>query len=153
MEEAGLYTTETKQIHIPNVQKDVEFIMEHLNDPNFDLSRLPSPFSVSVLEEESTSYVGEEDSGTVDFDESVLFYPPILFTFLTTYCSVSPYPEVRSTVSNSDDPRIPVNTFRMWFLGILLTLLTSGLNQVLNMRCMTLSYLSRDTISFIFISF
>jgi hypothetical protein len=31
----------------------------------------------------------------------------------------SPYPEVRAAVSNFDDPEMPVNTFRMWLLGII----------------------------------
>jgi len=55
--------------------------------------------------------------------------------------SESPYPEVRAAVSSVDDPLMPVNTFRMWFLGILFVLLTSGLNQVLGLRCMLLSQL------------
>lgn len=29
----------------------------------------------------------------------------------------SPYPEVRSAVANTDDPDIPVSTFRAWFIG------------------------------------
>jgi len=36
---------------------------------------------------------------------------------------------------------MPVNTFRMWLMGILFTLLTSGVNQVFDMRCTTLSHL------------
>jgi hypothetical protein len=61
------------------------------------------------------------------------------FTFLTTFHSESPYPEVRASVSSVDDPLMPVNTFRMWFLGILFTLLTSGFNQIFSMRCKSLS--------------
>lgn len=34
----------------------------------------------------------------------------------------SPYLEVRANVPNNDDPTLPVNTFRMWFLGIVFTL-------------------------------
>jgi len=37
---------------------------------------------------------------------------------------------------------MPVNTFRMWFLGIIFVLLTSGLNQIFAMRCMPLAYLA-----------
>jgi len=29
----------------------------------------------------------------------------------------SPFPEVRANVPNTDDPSLPVNTIRMWFLG------------------------------------
>ena len=61
--------------NMPDVQKDVEFVMEHLNDPNFDLTQLPS----SVVEEESTKkHVGENGSGGINFDESVLCSPSIL---------------------------------------------------------------------------
>jgi len=60
----------------PDVQKDVELVMEHLNDPNFDLTQLPS----AVVEEESTSnrYVGDDGSGAINVDESVVFYPLLL---------------------------------------------------------------------------
>lgn len=34
----------------------------------------------------------------------------------------SPFPEVRASVSNTDDPEMPATTARMWFLGLLLTL-------------------------------
>ena len=32
----------------------------------------------------------------------------------------SPYPEVRASVSNVDDPEMPALTFRMWLVGLLL---------------------------------
>lgn len=41
----------------------------------------------------------------------------------------SPYPEVRSAVANTDDPDMPVNTFRAWFIGIIWAILIPGLNQ------------------------
>lgn len=66
--------------------------------------------------------------------------------------SESPYPEVRAAVSSVDDPLMPVNTFRMWvflllyqalsdqfprwLLGLLATILVSGLNQIFSLRCM-----------------
>lgn len=40
----------------------------------------------------------------------------------------SPIEQVRLTVSNTDDPTLPVWTFRMWFLGILSCVLLSFLN-------------------------
>ena len=42
----------------------------------------------------------------------------------------SPYAEVRASVLNTDDPTLPVDTFRAWFLGIVFTVLFSSLNQV-----------------------
>ncbi|KAJ7179590.1 OPT oligopeptide transporter [Mycena filopes] len=37
-------------------------------------------------------------------------------------------------VSKVDDPLMPVNTFRMWFLGLFFTVLLSGMNQVFEYR-------------------
>ncbi|KAD5318395.1 hypothetical protein E3N88_18341 [Mikania micrantha] len=42
---------------------------------------------------------------------------------------VSSIEEVRLTVSNTDDPSLPVWTFRMWFLGLTSCTLLSFLNQ------------------------
>lgn len=41
----------------------------------------------------------------------------------------SPYPEVRSAVANTDDPDMPVNTFRAWFIGVLWAVIIPGMNQ------------------------
>ena len=142
MEQAIPTASLTKQIHdphacnIPDVQKNIDFIMEHLNDPNFDISHAPS--STPATEEEVARRYGQHGGEAIYFDESDLFYPFYHFTFLTTYHSESPYPEVRASVSSVDDPLMPVNTFRMWFLGILFSLLTSGANQVLYMQCTSL---------------
>ncbi|CAK9181405.1 unnamed protein product [Ilex paraguariensis] len=46
----------------------------------------------------------------------------------------SPVEEVRLTVSNDDDPSLPVWTFRMWFLGILSCVLLSFLNTFFSYR-------------------
>jgi len=32
----------------------------------------------------------------------------------------SPFPEVRASVSNIDDPEMPAMTIRMWFVGLVL---------------------------------
>ncbi|CAO1630872.1 unnamed protein product [Sympodiomycopsis kandeliae] len=44
------------------------------------------------------------------------------------------YPEVRAAVANVDDPDMPVNTFRAWFLGLVFVILLSGVNQLLYFR-------------------
>ncbi|EJF60906.1 OPT oligopeptide transporter [Dichomitus squalens LYAD-421 SS1] len=41
----------------------------------------------------------------------------------------SPYPEVRSAVANTDDPDMPVNTFRAWFIGLIWSIILPGMNQ------------------------
>ncbi|KAK0483128.1 OPT oligopeptide transporter protein-domain-containing protein [Armillaria luteobubalina] len=46
----------------------------------------------------------------------------------------SPYPEVRASVSNIDDPDMPALTFRMWFVGLFLCLISGALNVFFNFR-------------------
>src|SRR5216684_7739751 len=42
------------------------------------------------------------------------------FDFDTLQEEDSPYPEVRASVSNIDDPDMPTLTIRMWIIGLLL---------------------------------
>ncbi|KAG0199496.1 hypothetical protein BGX28_007254 [Mortierella sp. GBA30] len=51
----------------------------------------------------------------------------------------SPIEEVRVTVSNTDDPSMPYNTFRMWFLGLLFTAIISFVNEFFYLRQTTVS--------------
>ena len=46
----------------------------------------------------------------------------------------SPYPEVRASVSNTDDPEMPAMTIRMWFCGLLLCMIALSLNTYFNFR-------------------
>ncbi|KAI1376961.1 small oligopeptide transporter [Hypoxylon crocopeplum] len=46
----------------------------------------------------------------------------------------SPFPAVRAVVPETDDPAIPVNTFRAWFLGIVFVFLGAGVNQFFSLR-------------------
>lgn len=46
----------------------------------------------------------------------------------------SPYPEVRASVSNTDDPEMPAMTLRMWICGIILCLIAIALNTFFNFR-------------------
>ncbi|KAJ7772001.1 OPT oligopeptide transporter protein-domain-containing protein [Mycena maculata] len=46
----------------------------------------------------------------------------------------SPFPEVRASVSNIDDPDMPALTIRMWFVGMFLCMLSSALNVFFNFR-------------------
>lgn len=41
----------------------------------------------------------------------------------------SPYPEVRSAVANTDDPSMPVSTFRAWVFGLIWAIIIPGVNQ------------------------
>ena len=46
----------------------------------------------------------------------------------------SPYPEVRSAVSNTDDPSMQSSTFRSWVVGLIFVVLISGANQFFYLR-------------------
>ncbi|KAL2830529.1 OPT oligopeptide transporter protein-domain-containing protein [Aspergillus cavernicola] len=46
----------------------------------------------------------------------------------------SPFPEVRAVVRPVDDVTLPVNTARMWTIGLLFTIIGSGLNQFFSLR-------------------
>ncbi|KAI7888097.1 OPT family small oligopeptide transporter [Mucor mucedo] len=62
----------------------------------------------------------------------------------------SPIEEVRSVVPNTDDPTLPVYTFRMWFLGIVFSCALAFINQFFWYRrnAMTLTPLVVQLVSF-----
>ena len=51
----------------------------------------------------------------------------------------SPYAEVRESVNNTDDPTLPVETFRAYFIGLVLSGIFSCVNQVFlpHIACLT----------------
>lgn len=101
MEETKPYTSSTEQIdlpslrprNVPDVPEDVDFLMEHLNDPNFDYNKnRPSSIASSAdmskkkrfsqnddvesrfeSDRYSTSRAESRNSTAIDFDERVLF--------------------------------------------------------------------------------
>ena len=46
----------------------------------------------------------------------------------------SPYAEVRSAVANTDDPTMPVSTFRAWVIGLFWAIVVPGANQFFYFR-------------------
>jgi OPT family oligopeptide transporter len=54
------------------------------------------------------------------YSHRVLTTPRIEFDFDAIDEEDSPYPEVRASVSNIDDPDMPALTIRMWFVGLFL---------------------------------
>ncbi|KAE9400695.1 OPT superfamily oligopeptide transporter [Gymnopus androsaceus JB14] len=46
----------------------------------------------------------------------------------------SPFPEVRASVSNIDDPEMPAMTFRMWVVGLSLCMVSAAVNVFFNFR-------------------
>jgi hypothetical protein len=56
------------------------------------------------------------------------------FDFDTIEEEDSPFPEVRASVSNIDDPDMPALTIRMWFVGLFLCTISSSVNVFFNFR-------------------
>ncbi|KAJ6486426.1 OPT oligopeptide transporter [Mycena vitilis] len=123
--------------NVPDVPEDVDYMMDHLNDPNLDLKKpLEKPLSLESLrtptERKPTYYSPDVDAESSRY--STPSRPDSINSTAIEFDDESPYPEVRAAVSSVDDPSMPVNTFRMWFLGIILTILLAGINQVFEYR-------------------
>ena len=65
----------TRPRHVPDVPQDVDFLMEHLNDPNYDLrnrskSTVVSSYSLDVKRREDLSddFTGKHDFSTKSTD-------------------------------------------------------------------------------------
>ncbi|KAJ7639537.1 OPT oligopeptide transporter protein-domain-containing protein [Roridomyces roridus] len=126
---------------VPDVPEDVDYVMEHLNDPNLDLKKpLAKAISLESISTRAGRPVDAKSSAysPSEFDSSDRYSAPSRAesreSTVVEFDDESPYPEVRAAVSSVDDPLMPVNTFRMWFLGILLTVLLAGINQVFEYR-------------------
>jgi hypothetical protein len=54
----------------------------------------------------------------------------------TTEKEDSPFPEVRASVSNIDDPDMPAMTIRMWFVGLVLCMTSrSDPESLVSLHC------------------
>ncbi|KAI0254429.1 OPT oligopeptide transporter protein-domain-containing protein [Lactifluus subvellereus] len=100
----------------------------------------PLPFDdkhrdLSLLEKQHTSTAISDLSAfdpELDGAESVSI--KMKFDFGTLQEEDSPYPEVRASVSNIDDPDMPALTVRMWVVGIFVSLTASAMNVFFNFR-------------------
>ncbi|RDB28960.1 Glutathione transporter 1 [Hypsizygus marmoreus] len=145
MEESKTYTTATEHVSIPtyrprqmpDVPEDVDFLMEHLNDPNYDLKKPHHVRSEGELGPKATktSYEHSEDAEShYESDRYSTSRAESRNSTSIEFDDESPYPEVRAAVASVDDPLMPVNTFRMWFLGLFFTIAVSGTNQLFSLR-------------------
>ncbi|KAJ7682179.1 OPT oligopeptide transporter protein-domain-containing protein [Mycena polygramma] len=119
--------------------RDDDHMMEHLSDPNFDLKTpLEKRIRLEPLRSPTSRKPTYYPPSDVDAESSDRYSTPLRpdsrNSTAIEFNDESPYPEVRAAVSSVDDPSMPVNTFRMWFLGILLTILLAGINQVFEYR-------------------
>ncbi|KAJ6521329.1 OPT oligopeptide transporter [Mycena capillaripes] len=84
---------------------------------------LPSTVEKSNVRAESFAATGSEE-GSIKME----------FDFDAIEEEDSPFPEVRASVSNIDDPDMPALTIRMWFVGLFLCTISSSLNVFFNFR-------------------
>ena len=56
--------------------------------------------------------------------------PSMKFDFDAVTENDSPFPEVRASVSNIDDPEIPVMTFRMWVIGLVFCMISGLVHSI-----------------------
>ncbi|KAI0321348.1 OPT oligopeptide transporter [Amylostereum chailletii] len=131
---------------LPDVPTDVDDdeLLLHLNDPNYDLdgtSASDTYYDASSEPSEKGRYPAPSSGyidGTTDIDaesqvsSSWRGSKPELQK--EEYNDDSPYAEVRAAVSNTDDPAIPVNTFRAWFIGVFIVVVVSGYNAFITLR-------------------
>ncbi|TFK76761.1 OPT oligopeptide transporter [Pluteus cervinus] len=119
--------------NVPDVPEDVDFLMDHLNDPNYDLKKPPPSISGSEGGEKKKRGSYSDTESQFDSDRYT-DRPESRNSTAIDFDDESPYPEVRAAVASVDDPTMPVNTFRMWFLGLLFTFVVSFMNQLFGMR-------------------
>lgn len=58
------------------------------------------------------------------------FVPSKLKTYYYIFDQHSAYAEVRASISNADDPSLPAETFRVWFIGLGMVAMFASMNQV-----------------------
>lgn len=68
--------------------------------------------------------------GRDELDKGLQLAVKNLKAYYHIFYTNSPYPEVRVSISNTDDPSLPVDTFRAWFLGIFFVVIFSAVHQV-----------------------
>ncbi|KAE8259388.1 hypothetical protein A4X13_0g1043 [Tilletia indica] len=102
-----------KNADLQNIEHDLQtaLVSHRLNDPNLD----PALIQAAESAIEKGDVKAEIRLENALLDDSI-------------------YPEVRAAVPNVDDPSMPVNTFRTWFIGILFTVLLTSLNQFFSYR-------------------
>lgn len=109
-----------------NVQQDQDYDQEE-----YDLESIAPSSSSRRISRDSYGY--EKKGNMRSYDEAETDTRSEL-EFEDDIEDDSPYPEVRAAVANTDDVSMPANTFRMWLLGMLFTVLIAGLNQFFSMR-------------------
>lgn len=110
-----------------------------LNNTDADISSSPSPTDV---EKDHVLMYGKQHAWDPNMDQEKLSTINQAIELqesdsekaIAQQLEESPYPEVNSAVPLGDDPSIPANTIRAWFLGMLFVTFGSGLNMLFSLR-------------------
>lgn len=113
----------------------------------------PDSFTMTSSEEKNTTVKKDDGVGTPDDEPdgvrlddkpalANLDYEGELAAAKDSACAaereadeeLDAHPEVRAVVPEVDDPDMPINTFRMWFLSLIFVLVGSGVNQLFSLR-------------------
>ncbi|KAG7440074.1 OPT oligopeptide transporter [Guyanagaster necrorhizus] len=103
--------------------------------PHYSLAKLNRPNSyapstIPDVEKDEDETYQQQETMTVQAITGAQFDDPNLDRdHMLVFDDDSPYPEVRSAVSNTDDPDMPVATLRAWIIGLMWAILIPGINQ------------------------
>ncbi|KAK9366312.1 OPT oligopeptide transporter protein-domain-containing protein [Lipomyces kononenkoae] len=128
----------TERLHTGSA--DVDFIFDKMSELSFEKAfallqqvvvthKDDSNFPAETMDKIERMLEGEERYGA---DHDVYQFDVRAEATLIHY--FSPYPEVRSITDPYDDPTAPVETFRAYLLGVIWTILATGVNQFFTTR-------------------
>ncbi|CAD6960087.1 unnamed protein product [Tilletia caries] len=113
-------------------------IKEKANEDTADIGSIPDSVEQSEVEAEIRHSIIEHRVNDPNLDPDIIDQAESALEKGNLHAELkledalhddSIYPEVRAAVSNVDDPTMPVNTFRAWFIGLVFSVLLSGLNE------------------------
>ncbi|KAE8185626.1 hypothetical protein CF336_g7332 [Tilletia laevis] len=118
-------------------------IKEKANEDTADIGSIPDSVEQSEVEAEIRHSIIEHRVNDPNLDPDIIDQAESALEKGNLHAELkledalhddSIYPEVRAAVSNVDDPTMPVNTFRAWFIGLVFSVLLSGLNEFFSYR-------------------
>ncbi|KAK9857786.1 hypothetical protein MYU51_020035 [Penicillium brevicompactum] len=111
---------------------------------------MPNLVSASRIWDQSQVYTERDLSPDQPYDEIGILRDRDAEKILPYEDDDSPFPEVRAVIQPVDDQTLPVSTVRMWTIGLIFTIIGSGLNQFFSLRqpSVTISALVAQLLAF-----
>ncbi|CCE62650.1 hypothetical protein TPHA_0C05020 [Tetrapisispora phaffii CBS 4417] len=158
----GMYDTEDEslyEIELENVLEKMGYLdYENLTDVPESVKYIVSKVRTlspeegfDILKKAAVEFEGDPNIPELEYEELQKFgkaedisqFNEIEIFELRTLAAMikfhSPYKEVRAVVEATDDPNIPVETFRSYFLALLCAIVGSGFNEFFSHRVVTIS--------------